>query len=331
MSMNWIRPAFVLFLLGSSITPVAAGEVTVTLQDKQELKAVFGQIQSRTLSFARTRIGGTVTELSVTEGTSVKAGDELAVVVDDKLALQLAAIDSRIKGLESELNNAKVELDRSRKLLAAGVIAKNRADATQTQYDVLFNQHKAAQSDRAVLIQQSAEGRVFAPATGRVLSVPVTHGSVVMPGEPVARIASDGYFIRLALPERHAANLKEGSSVLVGERGLDPSSASQQKTSGKIVKVYPEIENGRVLADVETSTLGNFFVGERTLVWVPVGQRATLSVPASAVFKRSGIDYVDLAGHTAVAVITGEAFNVGDVSHVEILSGLTVGDKVITP
>lgn len=323
--------SFSFLLVAGLLTPAGAGDFTVASQEKQELKAVFGQIQSRTLSVARTRIGGTITDLKVTEGSSVAAGDELAVVVDDKLALQLEAIDARIKGLESELKNAGVELERTKKLLASGVIAKTRADAAQTQYDVLFNQHKAAQSDRSVLLQQSAEGRVFAPASGRVLTVPVTQGSVVMPGEPVARIASNGYFVRLSLPERHAAQLTEGSTVLLGERGLTASSSGPTSKTGKIVKIYPEIDNGRVLADVETEGLGDFFVGERTLVWVPVAKRNVLSVPVSAVTNRSGVDYVELVDHTSVAVVVGERFEAAGSQQVEIMSGLVAGDKVITP
>jgi RND family efflux transporter MFP subunit len=329
--MNRIYLAPLLFLIGGLLSPGVAGEATVVLQEKQELKAVFGQVQSRTLSVARARIGGTVTGLRVTEGTSVSAGDELAMVIDDKLALQLEAIEARIKGLESEMNNAATELERAKKLLATGVIAKSRVDTAQTQFDVLSNQFSAAQSDRAVIVQQAAEGRVLAPAAGRVLAVPVTQGSVVLPGEPIARIASNGYFIRLSLPERHAAHLTEGDDVRVGERGLDPVSTGKAMASGKLVKVYPEIDNGRVLADVEVKSLGDFFVGERTLVWVPVAKRNVLSVPAAAISTRSGIDYATLAGGASVAVIIGETFEVDGTSHVEIMSGLEKGDTVIVP
>jgi RND family efflux transporter MFP subunit len=331
LSMNRSFFAALIYFVGGLLSAGIAGEAIVALQEKTELKAVFGQVQSRTVSVARVRIGGTVTGLKVTEGTSVRAGDELAVVIDDKLALQLEAIDSRIKGLESEMNNAAIELARAKKLLATGVIAKTRVDSAQTQFDVMSNQFSAAQSDRSVIAQQTAEGRVLAPASGRVLAVPVTEGTVVLPGEPVARIASNGYFIRLSLPERHAAHLNEGDDVQVGERGLDPASSNKATASGKLVKVYPEIDNGRVLADVEVKGLGDFFVGERTLVWVPVAKRSVLSVPASAISTRSGIDYVTLKGGASVAVIIGEVFEAEEITQVEIMSGLEAGDMVIVP
>ena len=62
---------------------------------RQDLKSVFGQVESRTVIPARARIGGTVKSLSVEEGTAVQAGDVLAVVEDPKLALQMQALDAQ--------------------------------------------------------------------------------------------------------------------------------------------------------------------------------------------------------------------------------------------
>jgi len=330
------RALLVHFLLAVLLVlPAAAAEVIVKPIDKTELKAVFGQVESRDVVPARARIGGTIMSLQVEEGTAVKAGDLVALVVDDKLALQLDAVDARLKALEAQSQNAATELDRARKLFATGVVAKSRVDALQTQYDVLANQIAAARAERAVLVQQGQEGQVMAPAPGRVLSVPVTRGSVVMPGETVARIAGGQYFLRLSLPERHAARIQEGDTVLVGARGIgDQAPDRSQARNGKLVKVYPEIAGGRVIADVEVDGLGDFFVGERTLVWIPVDRRQVIAVPAAAVITRSGVDYVRLAappGDMDVAVIAGETFDTPDGPQVEILSGLSGGDRVIVP
>lgn len=309
-----------------------AGEAAVTVTDRPDLKAVFGQVQSRDVIPARARIGGTVTTLSVEEGSAVKAGDVIAVVVDDKLALQLGAVDARIKAVEAERENARVELERGTKLLQGGIVPKTRVDLLQTQFDVLTNQLNAAKADRSVLEQQQAEGDVLAPAPGRVLTVPVTKGSVIMPGEPIARIAGGGYFLRLSLPERHAAHIRPGDEVIVGSRGMTDLGNDKPLANGKVAKVYPEIENGNVRADVEVADLGDFFVGERTRVWIPVAMRKVVSVPAAAVTTRAGIDYVTLAsGNVQVPVILGARFDDKGAEAVEILSGLSEGDKVVTP
>lgn len=315
--------------------PALAADFAVQPIEKVELKAVFGMVEARDTVPARARIGGTIVVLAVEEGTAVKAGEVVARVIDDKLALQIDAVDARMKGLTAELDNATTELQRARSLQAGGVVPKSKVDTAQTQVDVLVNQVAAAKAERAVLVQQGAEGDVIAPAPGRVLSVPVTRGSVVMPGETIARIASGGYFLRLSLPERHAAQITDGGTVLVGARGADGGAPEPGNTrKGKLVKVYPEIVNGRVTADVEVDGLGDFFVGERTLVWIPVAKREVVAVPPAAVSNRYGIDYVKLEGADGtqdVAVILGEPFASPDGARVEILSGLVSGDKVLVP
>lgn len=330
---NLTMPVVAIFGLLASIHQAHAADFAVKSRNVPEYKSVFGRVESREVVPARARIGGTIVSLEVDEGTAVKAGDVIATVVDDKLALQLEALDARIASLTAESENAGRELDRGRKLLAQGIVPKNRVDTLQTQVDVLTGQIDAAKAERSVLVQQGSEGKVNAPATGRILSVPVTKGSVIMPGETVARVASGGYFLRLSLPERHAAQVKEGDSVRVGARGIAADGANDAR-EGKLVKVYPELEGGRVIADVEVDGLGDFFAGERTQVWIPVETRKVITVPLDAVSNRQGIDYVTVKspqGPIDVAVIIGSSIPAESGLEVEILSGLAEGDTVVTP
>jgi RND family efflux transporter MFP subunit len=335
MAMNvprWTGMALGLMVAAVLAPPAGAAEFTVKPLDRPDYKAVFGKVESRDLVPARARLGGTILSLSVEEGSAVKAGDVVAVVVDDKLALQLGALDARLKAIDAELNNATADLERAQKLLETGVVPRKQVEGFQTRVDVLTNQRVAAVAERSVLQQQRSEGEVIAPAPGRVLSVPVTEGSVVMAGETIARIAGGGYFLRLSLPERHAGQVKTGDEVLVGSRGMTDLGEKAPAGRGKVIKVYPEIDGGRVLADVEVEGLGDFFVGERTRVWIPVAQRRMIAVPASALATRSGVDYVRIvlpSGEAQVPVIAGERFEQNGQPFIEILTGLAEGDKVV--
>jgi hypothetical protein len=111
-------------------------------------------------------------------------------------------------------------------------------------------------------------------------------------------------------------------------------SSFEAARKGKLIRVYPEIQDGLVLADVDVDGLGDFFVGERTLVWIPVYKRNVIAVPAAAITTRSGIDYAQVDGASGpmdVAVITGETFATPEGDRIEILSGIVDGDKVTTP
>lgn len=312
-----------------------AGEFLVQPLMVAEMKAVFGRVESRIVVPGRARIGGVVQEVRVSEGDHVTKGEVLALVVDDKLALQLRAADARLEALNSQLENARLELERAEQLRASGTGTQTRVDQARTQFEVATNQVAAAVAEKAVVEQSAKEGEVLAPATGRVLTVSVTLGSVVMAGENVARIAPGPYYLRLSLPERHAAEIVEGAEVAIGERGLVQDIGELPAVhTGRISKVYPEIADGRVSADVEIEGIGDYFVNERTLVSIPVGKRSALAVPPEAVRTVHGIDYVRLAadnGEMDVAVILGEIVGDDDARRIEVLSGLRAGDRVVLP
>jgi hypothetical protein len=91
--------------------------------------------------------------------------------------------------------------------------------------------------------------------------------------------------------------------------------------------VYPEIQGGRVIADVDVKGLGDYFVGERTRVYVTTGKRDTIIAPREAIYRRAGVDYVHLKDGAEVVVQTGEQRAEG----LEILAGLHDSDVVVTP
>lgn len=237
------------------------------------------------------------------------------------------ALDARIQSLEAELAQARTDLNRAEQLRRQGVIPQARLDEARTRVQVLLRNVESVKADRSVIEEQSSQGAVLAPAGGRVLTVPVQNGSVVMPGETIATIAADRYILRMELPERHARFLGEGDTVLVGPRGLEEHPANPQLREGRVTQVYPRLANGRVIADVEVDGLGDFFVGERVLAYVPTGERQTFVIPESYLSTRWGLTFATLADGVRVVVQPGRAVEGG----VEILSGLKAGDEVVTP
>lgn len=297
---------------------------TVSMTDR---KAVFATVESVDTVTARARIGGTIGELRVDEGDAVAAGDVLAVVVDDRLAPQIGAANATANALAAQLEQARIDLERAEDLFERGIFAQARLDQARTQVDVLEGQLASARQERAVLVQQSREGDVLAPSAGRVLAVPVTSGSVVLPGEAVATIASDLYLLRLRLPERHARSIAEGDPVIVDAAALTGDVAP----TGRIRQVYPRIEDGRVVADAVVEGLGDYFVGERVRVYVEVDERTAVIVPEDFLINRYGVDYVRLRqddGHTVdIVVQRGRETDTG----VEILGGIAAGDVLVKP
>lgn len=315
-----------LALSANALATAEAAEITIRPVTVPEMKAVYGQIQPRNSVAARARLSGSVTELKVTEGDIVKAGDVIAEITDDKLDFQIKAIDAQLLGLQASLKDARAELDRAERLVRSGAASTQRLDQLRTQADIIANQLGTAEAQRSVIVQQSAEGAVIAPASGRVVSVPATKGAVTMTGETIAEIAGGGFFLRLAVPERHAQDLRQGSTIRIDAAG--------KPLTGTLAKIYPSIEGGRVTADVEVENLDTQFVGGRVLVELPVGERQAILVPASAVTTHSGVDFVTVKhkdGSVQRAVLAGQAAKFEGKAAIEILSGLVEGDIVVTP
>jgi RND family efflux transporter MFP subunit len=315
-------------------TREAAPAFEVMPQEIDDLKSVYATVRSRDLIQARVRTPGTIDQLKIDEGDFVKQGEVLALVTDPKLGLRIKALDARIVADESRLETAKTELARSKTLQERGFASQSRLDQAQTAYDVAANELKSARADRSVIETESQEGEVLAPTSGRVLKVPVTVGSVVLAGESIATIAANEYLLRLELPERHARFMKVGDKIRLGARGLGPDEGPLAE--GRISQVYPELQDGRVVADAEVPDLGSYFVGERVLVWISAGKRQTFVVPRAYVFKRFGLDYVRLKkddGSLAdVVVQTGrDVKDAGGKDKVEILAGVAAGDKLVQP
>ena len=173
---------------------------------------------------------------------------------------------------------------------------------------------------------------MLAPAGGRVLKKLVAVGSVVLPGEPVAMIAEQNFKLRLRVPERHARFLKAGDKIRVDGAEF----GEQASKSGVIDLVYPQIEDGRVIADATVEGLGEYFVGERLRVWISGGERTAFVIPSSYVTTRFGIDYVQLRqgrpDHRRAGAARPRTADARDLPDgLEILSGIRAGDQLVRP
>jgi hypothetical protein len=105
---------------------------------------------------------------------------------------------------------------------------------------------------------------------------------------------------------------------------------------GTIRLVYPQIEDGRVIADAAVASLGEYFVGERIRVWVSAGERSSFIVPGSFIITRFGIDYARIRNDAKtlndVPVQRGRALPRPEMPDaLEILSGLKAGDVLVQP
>jgi RND family efflux transporter MFP subunit len=311
--------------------PARAETLTVAARTVADEKAVFATVESISVVPARGRIGGTVVQLNVREGDHVTRGQAIAAVGDEKLGLQLKSLDAQIEALQAQANQAQIDFTRTEGLVERGTLPRVKLDETRTALNVAENGLRAKTAERAVVNQQLTEGQVLAPDDGRVLKRLVTVGSVVLPGDGIATIAQQNFKLRLRVPERHAMFLKAGDKIRVDGAEFGGESSKW----GVIDLVYPQIEDGRVIADATVEGLGEYFIGDRLRVWISGGTRNAFVIPASYLKTRFGIDYVAIrrADRTIeTPVQRGRELPTPQLpSGLEILSGLRAGDQLVRP
>lgn len=305
--------------------PAAAAEYVVAPTTVADRTAVYGAVASVHETQARARIAGTLAEVSVVEGDPVTAGQTIALVQDPKLTSRLAAAEARINAAEARQKQARAEFDRMAKLRKTHAVSQAQYDQARAALDVAISQQAAAEAARNVILEQQTEGAVLAPAAGRVLKVAKTAGAVIMPGEIVATLAERSYVLRIKVPERLARFLIVGEKVPVDEPGT--SAAAADPTEGRIRLLYPKLDHGRVVADVDVAGISDYFVGERIRAYLPTDRRQTYVVPANFISRRFGAYFVDVKNIGEIVVQVGNETPSG----VEVLSGIHTGDILVAP
>jgi hypothetical protein len=159
----------------------------------------------------------------------------------------------------------------------------------------------------------------------------IPQGAVVMPGEVVVAIATGARVLRLELPEGQAQFIREGQDVRI----LGAGDGVEARTV-RVRQVYPAIENGRVVADLDAQSLEGEFVGARVRVLISAGEREAIVIPARYIQTRYGVDYVRLLRAQGALIDApvqrGSAAPTEAMADgVEILSGLEPGDTIVPP
>lgn len=303
-----------------------AGLITVELRIAPDYKTVAAVLTNRDVGDARARIGGTVQRLLVREGDRVRRGQLLAVVADQRLSLEAQAGNAGVAAAEALAERARGDLQRAQFLFERGVYAQARMDAVQAETRAAEAQLRAARAQAGAAGAVAGQGRVYAPADGRVTRLPIPQGAVVMPGDIVVAIATGARVLRIELPEGEASALREGQEIRI----ISDQDAAVR--TARVRQVYPAIDNGLVTADLDASSFEGEFIGARVRVLAPAGEREAFVIPATYIVTRYGVDYVRLWRNNRIVeapVQRGAPTPMeGMENGIEILSGLRTGDQV---
>lgn len=282
-----------------------------TIQDRINLP---GSIEPWTDLQLLAKITGSIIEVRVTEGDSVKEGDIIARIEDDdyRIALDRA---------RAAYNLAKAELERDKSIYAKGMIPTAEMDTRRTRV-----QTTKADLENAEL--QYSRCNIVAPMDGVIKRLDAKIGLLLAVGDPIAQILKiDKLKAVIGIPESDVNAVRQLDTVELSIQALDGQKIRAKKhfispspeTVARLYEMELEIDNsdGRILpgmfvrADIIKKTVDH-----------------AIAIPFYSVISRNNEQYVFVEKD---GVVEKRLVDLGIMEQwmVEITKGLSEGENLI--
>ena len=143
---------------------------------------VSGELRPQREAVLRAQVGGSMLEVNVEEGQSVRKGAVLGRVEAQTLDDARRSAASAVRSAEAQLSVAQREAERISTLVAAGAIAARELDLAHNTVTSAEAQLADARSRLVSAEKQLADAVIAAPLSGIVANRAVNAGDVVAPG-----------------------------------------------------------------------------------------------------------------------------------------------------
>lgn len=290
------------------------------------------------------QIAGIIDKIVVEEGAIVKAGDLLATVrvVPNEQSLQSAR--GRINSVQIQLNNAKTQYDRNKKLFDNGVISSQEFEASQLSYNQAKNDLRNAQNDYQIIKKGSvgsagANTNIRATTSGMVVEIPVKKGYQVIQsnnfneGTTIATIADmEKMIFEGQVDESEVGKLVKGSNIEVSLGAIE-----NKKFPAILNFIAPKgtEENGAVQFKIkaDVSLDDNYFVraGYSANADIVLEKKdSVLSIKESLLRfdKKTEEPYVEVKKGEDEFEKRELKLGVSDGVNIEVLEGVTTEDEI---
>jgi RND family efflux transporter MFP subunit len=319
-------------LVNSTNELAAPSVITLTPKPGQPIEELTlpGNVTSYTDAPVYARTAGYLTKWYYDIGAKVQQGALLAEIASPEVDQQLAQAQADLNTAQANANNAKIQADRYKGLVASNAVSQQDTDTFVNQAASTAAQVHSAEANVQRLKELTSFEKVYAPFTGVVTARNVDTGQLIDPGaakELFHLQAVQTLRVYTNLPGIFSASVKRGEAV-----DLTFTEHPGQVFHGKLVRTSDAIDpaSRTLLVEVDVDNRdGKLLAGTLAQVHFkvnPVGNAFVLPVSV-LIFRKEGLQVATVKDGIAhlVPITIGQ----DDGRTVQIITGLTKDDKVI--
>jgi len=295
----------------------AADAARVARRDVVQSVVAAGRIAAPYRVDVGSQLVGTVIDVPVAEGQTVRAGQVL---------IRLDSAEARANLLQAQATyaNAQAQYERNKRLAEAGFIGKSALDDFWQKLEVARTGVDAA---RAKLDYTT----IAAPRDGVLIARGVERGDVVQPGKALMVLSPAGETqVVLQIDERNLGRLKLGQPALASVDAYP-----QDRIAAEVVYINPGVDaqRGTVEVKLRIPQPPAYLKQDMTVsADIEVARSAgALSVPADAVHDVAGASPWVLVAQDGRAVRRAVSPGLRGGGVAEVRSGLQEGELVLLP
>jgi RND family efflux transporter MFP subunit len=317
----------------AAVPTITADVGKVVRQDLVEALTVRGAIMAVPNEDVRISalVAGRVIAMKVAEGDAVQAGQVVAELdprpLEDQVRQAMAAVSQAKAGLE----NAKLNLARTQRLFERGIAAGKEVEDARNQEAAAQAAVEQAAAALDTAQRQVARTKVTSPIAGQVVKRLANVGEQVdgTAAQPLLEVANlDRVELAANVPADRLVSVRAGQKAEVSAQGSD------QRLAGEVIAVGPSVDpaTNAATARIRVANAAHMLkVGMFAQARIAIGERkGALTVPPSALAKDEGGEAAVYVVANGLAQRTPVKVGLETQEAVEIVSGVSEGQEVLT-
>ena len=188
--------------------------VAVQTGDSVSKSAFTGTIRAVQHSSIQAQVTATASAVNAQVGQRVSKGQVLVRLNNQDNAARLAQARANLASTQAQANQARVMMERKRRLLNQGFISKVEYEQSQVDYRAQLENVRAQQANVDIAEKADRDGTILSPINGVITQRQVEPGQTVSAGQTLFEIVNpDRLEIQAKLPSDQQSALKVGQKI----------------------------------------------------------------------------------------------------------------------